>query len=403
MHARRGRAAGWRSAVRRQFSPRSKSRASAPPALSRRNALLAPLPYLVPLSRHRVRAPGQRRSDPARGPFLHPENCRRNRGTRRKAANGLVMVAFGLLGRYFGRRFLMAVLVAFLTCVALIAVVDFFELTRRIGDRPGQLGRADRLSRASAAACLHRTDAAVLPSLIGAMSAFLALSRRLEFIVARASGLSAWQFIGSAIAIAALIGAFSTTIYNPVSAALKEVADQIENELAVAGCRRRRARALSRQYLGAPAQRCRPGDHQRADLEQPGPHADRRADLRVRHQGRVRRAGRSEIGRSRTRRLAAHRCLDFLAQSEPESAERTQTADHAHRGSGSRQFRECGSAVVLGVACCDRRREGRRLVRHALRNPVPDAAWPARCSWSRWLYWRPPSASACFASVASAR
>lgn len=143
------------------------------------------------------------------------------------------MVAFGMLGRYFGRRFVTAVLVAFLTCVALIAVVDFFELTRRMGDRPdsstAQIGYLVLLR-------LPSFTEQMLPfaTLIGAMSAFLALSRRLEFVVARASGLSAWQFIGSAIAMALLIGVAATTIYNPVSAAMKETADRIENELLTA-------------------------------------------------------------------------------------------------------------------------------------------------------------------------
>jgi lipopolysaccharide export system permease protein len=109
------------------------------------------------------------------------------------------MIAFGMLGRYFGRRFLTAVAVAFLTCVALIAVVDFFELTRRVGDRPDssvmQIGYLVLLR-------LPSFTEQMLPfaTLIGAMSAFLALSRRLEFVVARASGMSAWQFIGSAVA-----------------------------------------------------------------------------------------------------------------------------------------------------------------------------------------------------------
>jgi lipopolysaccharide export system permease protein len=143
------------------------------------------------------------------------------------------MVAFGLLGRYFGRRFFTAIAVAFLTCVALIAVVDFFELTRRIGDRPdssaAQIGYLVLLR-------LPSFTEQMLPfaTLIGAMSAFLALSRRLEFVVARASGLSAWQFIGSAIAIAFVLGVFATTVYNPLSAALKETADRIETELQTA-------------------------------------------------------------------------------------------------------------------------------------------------------------------------
>jgi lipopolysaccharide export system permease protein len=143
------------------------------------------------------------------------------------------MVAFGMLGRYFGRRFITAVAVAFLTCVALIAVVDFFELTRRVGDRPdssaAEIGYLVLLR-------LPSFTEQMLPfaTLIGAMSAFLALSRRLEFVVARASGISAWQFIGSAIVTALLIGMLATTVYNPISAAMKENADRIETELLAA-------------------------------------------------------------------------------------------------------------------------------------------------------------------------
>ncbi len=143
------------------------------------------------------------------------------------------MVAFGMLGRYFGRRFLTAVLVAFLTCVALIAVVDFFELTRRLGDRPdsstAQIGYLVLLR-------LPSFTEQMLPfaTLIGAMSAFLALSRRLEFVVARASGISAWQFIGSAVFIALVLGVLATTVYNPISSAMKEDADRIESELLAA-------------------------------------------------------------------------------------------------------------------------------------------------------------------------
>ena len=143
------------------------------------------------------------------------------------------MVAFGMLGRYFGRRFLTAVAIAFLTCVALIAVVDFFELTRRFGDRAdGSVWQVGYL----VALRLPSFTEQMLPfaTLIGAMSAFLALSRRLEFVVARASGISAWQFIGSAVAIALALGFFATTVYNPVSASLKETADRIEAELLAA-------------------------------------------------------------------------------------------------------------------------------------------------------------------------
>lgn len=140
------------------------------------------------------------------------------------------MIAFGVLGRYFGRRFVLAVAVAFLTCIALIAVVDFFELTRRVGDRSGstvaQIGYLVLLR-------LPSFSERMLPFavLIGAMSSFLTLSRRLEFVVARAAGISVWQFIGSAVAAALLLGVIATTIYNPLSAAMKERADLIETQM----------------------------------------------------------------------------------------------------------------------------------------------------------------------------
>ncbi len=58
--------------------------------------------------------------------------------------------------------------------------------------------------------------------LVGAMSCYLNLSRRLELVIARAAGVSAWQFIAPAIIIALLIGIAATTIYNPLSAAMRE-------------------------------------------------------------------------------------------------------------------------------------------------------------------------------------
>jgi lipopolysaccharide export system permease protein len=67
--------------------------------------------------------------------------------------------------------------------------------------------------------------------LIGAMTCYLALSRRLELVVARAAGVSAWQFISPALASALLLGIFATAVYNPVSAELRERSKQMEAEL----------------------------------------------------------------------------------------------------------------------------------------------------------------------------
>ena len=67
--------------------------------------------------------------------------------------------------------------------------------------------------------------------LIGAMTCYLSLSRRLELVIARAAGMSAWQFVSPALISALLFGIFATVIYNPVSAALQERSRKLEAEI----------------------------------------------------------------------------------------------------------------------------------------------------------------------------
>src|SRR5262249_4785941 len=66
--------------------------------------------------------------------------------------------------------------------------------------------------------------------LIGGMSCYLNLSRRLELVVARSAGLSAWQFVAPAILVAFMLGVAATTIYNPISAMLRGRLKQVESE-----------------------------------------------------------------------------------------------------------------------------------------------------------------------------
>jgi lipopolysaccharide export system permease protein len=67
--------------------------------------------------------------------------------------------------------------------------------------------------------------------LIGAMTCYLALSRRLELVVARAAGVSAWQFIAPALASSIALGILATIAYNPMSANLRELSKRMEAEL----------------------------------------------------------------------------------------------------------------------------------------------------------------------------
>ena len=88
--------------------------------------------------------------------------------------------------------------------------------------------------------------------LVGAMFCYLNLSRRLELVVARAAGVSAWQFISPAMVVAVLIGIALTTIYNPISANLRERSKRLEAELFGP---RQGLSQFRQRLLGAPAQR----------------------------------------------------------------------------------------------------------------------------------------------------
>ena len=67
--------------------------------------------------------------------------------------------------------------------------------------------------------------------LVGAMSCYLTLSRRLELVVARAAGVSAWQFVAPAMIAAFLFGVVATTLYNPLAAVLHERSKRLEAEM----------------------------------------------------------------------------------------------------------------------------------------------------------------------------
>ncbi len=133
------------------------------------------------------------------------------------------------LGVYFGRRFLSSVLGIFVGCAGLIMLIDLLELSRRVGERDVDFGTLLLL-------VFYRMPfftEQLLPFavLFGAIGTFLTLSRRLELVVARAAGISAWQFIAPACLLAVLLGVFSTTVYNPASAEFKDRASRMEAEI----------------------------------------------------------------------------------------------------------------------------------------------------------------------------
>jgi lipopolysaccharide export system permease protein len=136
----------------------------------------------------------------------------------------------GTLSRYFGMRFLSSVVGSFIGVVALAAMIDYVELMRRGADWPN--ATAWLLAKISMYRVPQLTER-IMPFsvLVGAMSCYLTLSRRLELVVARAAGVSAWQFVAPAMIAAFLFGTVATTIYNPVSATLHERSKRLEADM----------------------------------------------------------------------------------------------------------------------------------------------------------------------------
>ena len=136
----------------------------------------------------------------------------------------------GTLSRYFAMRFVASVVGSFIGVIALAAMIDYVELMRRGADWPN--ATAWLLAKISMYRVPQLTER-ILPFtvLVGAMSCYLTLSRRHELVVARAAGVSAWQFVAPAVVAAFLVGAVATTLYNPVSAMLHERSKRLEADM----------------------------------------------------------------------------------------------------------------------------------------------------------------------------
>ena len=134
------------------------------------------------------------------------------------------------LGRYLSARFLQTIAVVFLMISGMIYVVDYVELLRRAGNIQGvSAGDIAYLSFLRVPSVAEQ----IMPFcvLFGTMATFVNLTRKLELLVARAVGVSAWGFLVPPLAIAAAAGIGSVVLFNPVSAIMKHRADAIETRV----------------------------------------------------------------------------------------------------------------------------------------------------------------------------
>lgn len=133
------------------------------------------------------------------------------------------------LSLYFSRAFAIAVVVMLLALASLVALFDFLELLREAASLPqasfGILLEIEFLR-------LPWSFMQILPFavLLGGMYAFWRLARSSELIVARAAGISAWQFLAGPVLLACLFGIIATAGLSPLSAVTYGRAETLDND-----------------------------------------------------------------------------------------------------------------------------------------------------------------------------
>lgn len=132
------------------------------------------------------------------------------------------------LSIYIARQFTTAVVAMIAALTGLVSLFDFIELLRRSATNQNV---SFSLVTAIAALRLPYFSMEILPFavLLGGIIAFWRLTRSSELIVARAAGVSAWQFLAAPLAASLLIGAIATVIVSPLSSAMYARAQTLDD------------------------------------------------------------------------------------------------------------------------------------------------------------------------------
>ena len=129
---------------------------------------------------------------------------------------------------YMGRQYLQSVALVFLLVIVTILIADTIELLRRASG-PNKTATLETVFQM---ASLHIPFMAqkALPFvvLVGGIVTFAKMTRSRELVVARAAGVSVWQFILPVLVIAALLGGLSTAVVNPLASATTARFEQMD-------------------------------------------------------------------------------------------------------------------------------------------------------------------------------
>ena len=134
------------------------------------------------------------------------------------------------LGRYFLIRYMTITTWFFLGIFALIFLIDFTEFSSRTSALPDfSVWIALAVSALRIPMILLQTIPFI--ALFAGMATLVSLNRKYELVIARAAGVSAWQFLIPACLGALLFGIVSVAVLNPLAALGFSMSERLESDL----------------------------------------------------------------------------------------------------------------------------------------------------------------------------
>jgi lipopolysaccharide export system permease protein len=134
------------------------------------------------------------------------------------------------LSAYIARQFFGWFCGVFAAMATVTFLLDYLELVRRGGNK-AQASWGVLLEMA--ALKLPHTAQEIMPFaiLFGTMLAFWRLTRSNELVVARASGVSVWQFLTPALLVALLAGVVAVTVFNPIASTMEASYEKLDTRI----------------------------------------------------------------------------------------------------------------------------------------------------------------------------
>ncbi|MBX9726804.1 MAG: LPS export ABC transporter permease LptG [Rickettsiales bacterium] len=134
------------------------------------------------------------------------------------------------LSFYIGRHFLLTVLSTIAVMLVIVGLMELLELVRRAANAPRPIGFGLLIEMTLLK--LPTTAEKIYPFavMIGGMITLTRLTRTSELVVARAAGVSVWQFLLPGVMGALVLGTFLVTVMNPIAASTITRYERIEGK-----------------------------------------------------------------------------------------------------------------------------------------------------------------------------